>query len=144
MITAPLDIEAREVADVDEGTGAGALVKHASGTAGDALITSTDANASLSLNKPPPQLEEVAVPENHPLAQALATAGLPATALVSTEDGALVPLRETTSGTGEGRGRGDDERARRLALEKGIMGEEEREHLPLDGSGGDMWGYKVC
>jgi protein DGCR14 len=60
------------------------------------------------------------------------------------EDGQIVPRREVVSGEGEGRGRGQVERAKRDEIEKAVLGNEREEYLPLSGSGGDQWGYKVC
>lgn len=92
---------------------------------------------------PPSGVMEQAIPEGHPLQRALAEAGLPATALVSAEDGAIVPHREFSSGEGDGRGRGDADRVHRGELEKRVMGGEESGQISLGGSGVDQWPYKV-
>ena len=104
-----------------------------------ALITRADGAAS----QPKNVLVEEALSEGHPLNRALTEAGLPATALVSAEDGTIVPYREVTSGEGDGRGRGAEERDARLRVEKAMMGDERGEDLPLSGSGVDQWNYKV-
>ena len=119
----------------------GTLVKHASSTTSSALVKTSGTGASSS--KADETLDEVVLPEHHPLGRALAEAGLPTTALVSKEDGVLVPMRETTSGYGDGRGRGQEEADRRKAMEKAVMGNEERSHLALGGSGAEGWGFKV-
>ena len=119
----------------------GALVRHASSMTSTALVR---ANNIGSTSKDKETLDEVVLPEHHPLGRALAEAGLPTTALVSKEDGVLVPMRETASGYGEGRGRGRDELDRRKAAEKAVMGDEEKSHLALGGSGAEGWGFKVC
>jgi protein DGCR14 len=116
-----------------------ALVKAADTSS--ALIRAGDAAASLSHVE---SFREEALPADHPLGRALTEFGLPATALVSEEDGALIPHREATAGGGEGRGRGADEKDRRTRIELAVMGDEEREHFALGGSGADHWGYKVC
>jgi protein DGCR14 len=110
-----------------------ALVKIA---ASGALVKRVD-------DAPPSGVTEQAVPEGHPLQRALAEAGLPATALVSAEDGAIVPHREFSSGEGDGRGRGETDRVHRGDIEKQIMGEEESREISLGGSGVDQWPYKV-
>lgn len=106
----------------------------------NALITAKDASGSRALVD---KFSEEAVPADHPLGRALAAAGLPPTALVSKEDGALVPMREVTSGGGDGRGRGVTDKQGRDLVERVIMGDEERGNLSLGGSGADQWGYKV-
>lgn len=104
---------------------------------GGALVKATDAAAASVL--PPSKVEEKTLPEDHPLSRALVSAGLPPTALVSTEDGAIVPQREAVAGSGEGRGRGDEERDRRRQIEKGVMGGEGQD----DGGTVQQWPYKV-
>jgi protein DGCR14 len=124
-----------------EGSGeasSSALVQHASSTTSGALVLTSDTK------RPAESVVEQALPEEHPLNKALVAAGLPGTALVSVEDGQIVPHREVVSGEGEGRGRGQLERAKRDEIEKAILGNEREEYLPLSGSGGDQWGYKVC
>jgi protein DGCR14 len=90
-----------------------------------------------------PTMTETAVPEGHPLQRALAEAGLPSTALISVDDGAIVPHREFTAGEGDGRGRGDADRTRQDQLERSVMGEEESNAISLGGSGVDQWSFKV-
>ena len=90
-----------------------------------------------------PDLTEAAVPEGHPLQRALVEAGLPSTALISVEDGAIVPHREFTAGEGDGRGRGESERIRQDQMERSTMGEEESNAISLGGSGADQWPFKV-
>lgn len=107
-------------------------------TQAGALVRASDAAAASTL--PPPAFEEQPLPESHPLSKALEKAGLPQTALVSNEDGKVVPYREGASGSGDGRGRGVDEKARRDAIERDIMGEEKAdEHAGKVG----QWPYKV-
>jgi len=120
----------------------GALIQHTASSTSTALVTASVAADSRS-KVPPSGLAELPIPSDHPLNRALVNAGLPATALVSIEDGAIVPLRDVTSGSGEGRGRGDDDKERRIQLEESVLGVEEREHMPLGGSGADQWGFKV-
>jgi len=86
---------------------------------------------------------EAEIAQGHPLREALTAAGLPATAILSEEDGALVPHREITSGGGEGRGRGAEEKAVRDRIEQDVMGDAPRETVSLGGSGADQWKYKV-
>lgn len=101
-------------------------------------------------SSPPPQpLSEIPLPPKHPLAEALADAGLPPTALISSTDGMIVPHRETASGAltvsapqGD-RGRGEDERKERERRERDVLGEDKGETLSAAGSGVDMWKYKV-
>jgi protein DGCR14 len=100
-----------------------------------ALIVSTASAASALA---PAAITESSLPADHPLSRALATAGLPTTALVSTSDGAIVPHREAVSGSGDGRGRGDAEKEERAAVEKRVMGDEARE---VEGT--QQWKYKV-
>lgn len=96
-------------------------------------------------------LSEIPLPPKHPLAEALADAGLPPTALISSTDGKIVPHLETASGAltvsaperGD-RGRGDEERKEREKREREVLGEEKGETLSAAGSGVDMWKYKVC
>lgn len=111
-----------------------ALVKTSAGT----LIKVTDASSASAL--PPPPLQEEELPPEHPLSKALVKAGLPPTALVSNEDGAIVPHHESASGSGDGRGRGAAEKERRERLERGAMGDDE-----VDTAGGKVqqWPYKV-
>jgi len=118
-------------------TSTSALVQHSSSTTSGALILASD-------KRPADSVVETALPEEHPLNKALVAAGLPGTALVSVEDGQIVPRREVVSGGGEGRGRGEIDRAKRDEIEKAVLGNEREEYLPLSGSGGDQWGYKVC
>lgn len=105
----------------------------------------------LSSSSPPPPLSEIPLPPKHPLAEALADAGLPPTALISSTDGKIVPHLETASGAltvsapeGGDRGRGDEERKERERREREVLGEEKGETLSAAGSGVDMWKYKVC
>ncbi|ORX40830.1 nuclear protein DGCR14 [Kockovaella imperatae] len=116
-----------------------ALVKHSEGSS-QALVTRSDGQASQSLKT---GVQEQALADDHPLNRALTEAGLPATALVSVEDGAIVPQREVTSGGGEGRGRGAEDRITRAQIERSTMGNEQSEDLPLAGSGVDQWKYKA-
>jgi protein DGCR14 len=118
-------------------TSSSALVQHSSNTTSGALVLASE-------KRPADSVVEQALPEEHPLNKALVAAGLPGTALVSVEDGQIVPRREVVSGEGEGRGRGQLERAKRDDIEKAVLGNEREEYLPLSGSGGDQWGYKVC
>jgi protein DGCR14 len=129
-------------ADVGGGAASSALVPHASSSTSSALITSKDAAGSQSRASTDSYTEE-AIPAETPLGRALTAAGLPTTVLVSKEDGALVPMREVTSGGGDGRGRGFGDKESRELIERVIMGDEEREHLGMAGSGADLWGYKV-
>ncbi|ORY31313.1 nuclear protein DGCR14 [Naematelia encephala] len=103
-----------------------------------AVITATDAAASQAT-----ALAERPIPSDHPLNRALASAGLPTTALISLGDRAIVPHREVTSGAGEGRGRGENDRVIRDLTERSVMGNEEKEVVSLGGSGADQWGYKT-
>lgn len=117
--------------------------------------TSSSALVKLSSSSDaPPPLTEIPLPPKHPLAEALADAGLPPTALISSTDGKIVPHHETASGGGSGgaltvfaphgdRGRGDDERKEREKRERQVLGEEKAETLSAAGSGVDMWKYKV-
>lgn len=105
-----------------------------------ALVRQSDTVIGLSNQ---PLLREESLPAHHPLHKALDQAGLPTTALVSTDDGAVVPFHEVASGSRDGRGRGADAS---LEAQKGmttVMGEEQQEHLTYAGSGVDQWGYKV-
>jgi protein DGCR14 len=115
-----------------------ALVQHSSTTTSGALVLASDAK------RPAESVVEQALPDEHPLNKALVAAGLPGTALVSVQDGQIVPRREVVSGEGDGRGRGQEERAKRDEIEKAVLGDEVVEHLSLAGSGGDQWGFKVC
>jgi protein DGCR14 len=115
-----------------ETAGSGALVVHSTSTA---LVRHTMGTIPTTL--------EAEIPKGHPLRQALTDAGLPATALLSHDDGAVVPHREITSGEGEGRGRGIEDRISRERAEAEVLGDEEAETIPLGGSGADQWGYKV-
>lgn len=137
---APRPVE--EAAEGKEGKGkekekepSSALVKS---TPAGTLVKATDAASASAL--PPPPLHEEELPAEHPLSKALVQAGLPPTALISTEDGAIVPHHENASGSGEGRGRGMKEKARREQLEGGAMGDDE-----YDTAGGQVqqWPYKV-
>ncbi|BEI80923.1 hypothetical protein CcaverHIS002_0200830 [Cutaneotrichosporon cavernicola] len=135
----PKEDEAEAVKKTEKGKGkapesSSAVAKSSAG----ALIKATDASAASAL--PPPPLHEEELPAEHPLSKALVKAGLPPTALVSTEDGAIVPHHESASGSGDGRGRGMAEKARRDKLESGVMGDDEP-----DVTGGRMqqWPYKA-
>ena len=120
---------------------AGLDAEPAEGEGSKALVTRKDGDASKSINA---LLEEKRVPPEHPLFRALTEAGLPSTALVSVEDGAIVPSRENTSGGGDGRGRGDLERADRSRAERDVLGDDAASRtLSLGGSGVDQWKYKV-
>ncbi|KAL7422970.1 hypothetical protein Q5752_002268 [Cryptotrichosporon argae] len=121
-----------------------ALVPHASSSSSAALITRVDAASSASAVLPH-ALEEHELPAEHPLSKALVQAGLPPTALISTADGSIVPHREATQGAGDGRGRGEEERALREKIEREVLGDDYsgREHLALGGSGTDQWPYKM-
>lgn len=99
---------------------------------GGALIKATASSMA------PLVIQEKVLPEDHPLSRALEVAGLPTTALVSTDDGAIVPHREAVSGAGDGRGRGEKARDERRKIEKDIMGREEREMYETQ-----QWEYKV-
>lgn len=116
-----------------------------------ALHPSSSSALILSSSSPPPPLSEIPLPPKHPLAEALADAGLPPTALISSTDGKIVPHLETASGAltvsapeGGDRGRGDEERKERERREREVLGEEKGETLSAAGSGVDMWKYKVC
>jgi protein DGCR14 len=111
-----------------------ALVKSSAG----AVIKATDASSASAL--PPPPIQEEELPAEHPLSKALVKAGLPPTALVSTEDGAIVPHHESASGSGDGRGRGAAEKARRDTLESSVMGDDGPD---LAGGRVQQWPYKV-
>ncbi|WVF67752.1 hypothetical protein IAT40_002511 [Kwoniella sp. CBS 6097] len=124
--------------DKETEEGAGALVTHSSSSASNALIKVSDSASGPSSN-----LAEIALPLKHPLTQALAEAGLPGTALISTQDGQIVPYREGAAGASDGRGRGTEEKHERERLERAAMGDEERETVSLGGSGADQWGYKT-
>ncbi|OCF78947.1 hypothetical protein I204_00891 [Kwoniella mangroviensis CBS 8886] len=115
----------------------GALIPHASGSTSSALVKIGDTTTA-----PQSKLAEIPLPPKHPLTQALTDAGLPGTALISTEDGQIVPHREGASGGSEGRGRGDEEKALRIRVENAVMGEEDNS-ISLAGSGADQWGYKT-
>lgn len=122
--------------DSSNAASSSALVQHSSTSTSGALVLASD-------KRPADSVVEQALPDEHPLNKALVAAGLPGTALVSVEDGQIVPHREVVSGEGEGRGRGQVERAKRDEIEKAILGNEREEYLPLSGSGGDQWGFKV-
>jgi protein DGCR14 len=115
-----------------------ALVPHSSNGSSGQLILAKD------VKRPAESVTEQALPDDHPLNKALVAAGLPGTALVSNEDGQIVPHREVVGGEGEGRGRGQLDRAKRDEIEKAVLGDDRPEHLSLAGSGGDQWGFKVC
>lgn len=141
MIEAKPKDEGPEQAEHEEkGKGKGtapestALVTSSAG----AIIKATDASAASAL--PPPPLQEEELPAEHPLSKALVKAGLPPTALVSTQDGAIVPQHESASGSGDGRGRGAAEKARRDNLESGVMGDDEPD---VAGGRVQQWPYKV-
>ena len=93
-----------------------------------------------AMARPESKVIEQEIPEDHPLHHALAAAGLPSTALVLREDGAIVPHREIASGQGDGRQRDDNEQQ---LLEQAAMGDQEQDVLSLGGSGVDQWGFKV-
>ncbi|KAK8850649.1 hypothetical protein IAR55_004568 [Kwoniella newhampshirensis] len=114
--------------------GSGALVVHTSGSSALVKTERTSAAATIPVT-------EIALPPKHPLTQALTDAGLPATALISKDDGAIVPHREITSGADQGRGRGSADSESRNKVERAAMGDQERGSLSLGGSGADMWGY---
>ncbi|WWD20824.1 hypothetical protein CI109_105301 [Kwoniella shandongensis] len=116
--------------------GSGAVILHAS--ASTALVKSGNQSTTSTSS-----VTEIALPPKHPLTQALTDAGLPATALISKEDGTIVPHREVTSGADQGRGRGSDDSKSRTAIERAAMGDQEAETVSLGGSGADLWGYKA-
>ena len=95
--------------------------------------------ASILTPKPPQNmLTELPLPAESHLARALTEAGLPETALLN-KDGQLVPARDITSGSGEGLGRGDLEKARRELIEKEVMsGESDTRERTVP-----TWAYKV-
>lgn len=118
-----------------------ALIPHASSSGStntSALIVAKDAKI------PADKVVEQALPDEHPLNKALVAAGLPGTALVSIEDGQIVPHRDVSGGEGEGRGRGQEEREKRDMIERAVLGDERPDYLSLAGSGGDHWTFKVC
>jgi hypothetical protein len=84
-------------------------------------------------------LTELPLPAESHLARALNEAGLPETALLN-KDGQLVPARDVASGSGEGLGRGDIEKAHRALIEKEVMAEQndDRERTV------PTWAYRVC
>ena len=88
-------------------------------------------------------VSEQVISDDHPLNHALKAAGLPPTVLVSTEDSAVIPSREVSSGSGDGRGRGDVERSERDKIEHATASEEAPRTISLGGSGADQWTYKV-
>lgn len=115
-----------------------ALVPHASSTAlSSALVLAKDAKIT------PDKVVEQALPDEHPLNRALVAAGLPGTALVSVDDGQIVPHRDVAGGTEDDRGRGQEDREKRDIIERAVLGDERPDYLSLAGSGGDHWGYKV-
>ena len=114
-----------------------ALVPHSSSNMSNALILAKDAKIPLD------KVVEQALPDEHPLNKALVAAGLPGTALVSVEDGMIVPHRDVAEGEGDGRGRGQEDRETRMAIERAILGDERPDYLSLAGSGGDHWTFKV-
>jgi hypothetical protein len=95
--------------------------------------------ASTSTQKSPQNtLTELPLPAESHLARALNEAGLPETALLN-KDGQLVPARDITSGSGEGLGRGDLEKAKREMIEKQVMsGESDTRERTVP-----TWAYKV-
>ncbi|GMK56190.1 hypothetical protein CspeluHIS016_0300300 [Cutaneotrichosporon spelunceum] len=111
-----------------------AVVKSSAG----ALVKTNDASASSAL--PPPPLQEEELPTEHPLSKALVKAGLPPTALISTEDGAIVPRHESASGAGDGRGRGAAHKMYRDKLESGVMADDEPD---ITGGRVQQWPYKT-
>ena len=143
LITAPpsTTVTGEEDGEASEESGEGAVVKHSSRANGQALITRAEGQASQAASAN--GFSEEVVPDDHPLNRALTEAGLPTTALVSAEDGVIVPGREITSGEGDGRGRGLVEREARHKAERSTMGDEEQETLEYSGSGVDQWKYKV-
>lgn len=114
-----------------------ALVPHSASSMSSALVLAKDAKIPLD------KVVEQALPDEHPLNKALIAAGLPGTALVSVDDGMIVPHRDVAGGEGEGRGRGQEDRETRMAIERAILGDERPDYLSLAGSGGDHWGFKV-
>lgn len=114
-----------------------ALVPHSASKMSGALILANDAKI------PADKVFEQALPDEHPLNKALVAAGLPGTALISVDDGQIVPHRDVAIGEGDGRGRGQEERETRMAIERAILGDERPDHLTLAGSGGDLWTFKV-
>ncbi|OCF35879.1 hypothetical protein I317_07267 [Kwoniella heveanensis CBS 569] len=134
------DLETSGNGSSEESVETGALIPHASGSssASTALIKVAESPSGPSAN-----LAEIALPPKHPLTQALAEAGLPGTALISTEDGQIVPYREGAAGASDGRGRGAEEKSDRERIERAAMGDEEKETVSLGGSGADQWGYKT-
>lgn len=136
LITAPAQEGGDEEDEEVQGSSTGALIRSTKETTSGALVKHSG-------SAPQSGLVEQAVPEGHPLQRALVEAGLPATALISAEDGAIVPHREITSGEGDGRGRGEVERSRRDELEKTAMSDDRQDAISLGGSGVDQWKYKV-
>lgn len=115
-----------------------ALIPHSSSSMSNALILAKDAKIPLD------KVIEQALPDEHPLNKALVAAGLPGTALVSVDDGMIVPHRDVAGGEGDGRGRGQEDRETRMAIERAVLGDERPDYLSLAGSGGDHWSFKVC
>lgn len=118
--------------------GTSALVPHSSSSMSNALVLAKDVKIPLD------KVIERVLPDSHPLNKALVAAGLPGTALVSVDDGQIVPHRDVAGGEGEGRGRGQEDRETRDAIERAVLGDERPDYLSLAGSGGDHWTYKVC
>jgi protein DGCR14 len=87
---------------------------------------------------PQETLLELPLPGDSHLARALNHAGLPETALIN-KDGQLVPARDVASGSGNGLGRGFDEKARRELIEKEVMGDEKDERSRAV----PTWAYRV-
>jgi len=122
--------------------GNGAIVPLGSAADSAALVRTSGPQGSPD-NSSISGLTELPVLPDHPLNIALINAGLPATALVSVQDGAIVPRRETANGEDGGRGRGDATDESQNQIEKAVLGDETREHFLLGGSGADQWAYKV-
>ncbi|WVQ86129.1 hypothetical protein IAT38_008297 [Cryptococcus sp. DSM 104549] len=115
----------------------GALVPHPSSSSSSSLVKADGSHG------PGPTSLEMALPPKHPLSEALSSAGLPGTALISEKDGKIVPCHETASGADDGRGRGDADKASREKMERDVMGDDKSQSLSLGGSGADMWGFKA-
>ncbi|WWC92434.1 uncharacterized protein L201_007392 [Kwoniella dendrophila CBS 6074] len=133
----PIPSSEKEDRDLSESSSS-ALITHSFGPTSSALIKVGESSSATQS-----KLAEITLPPKHPLTQALSEAGLPGTALISTEDGQIVPHREGASGGYDGRGRGDEEKALRLKAENAVMGDGESNSISLAGSGADQWGYKT-
>jgi protein DGCR14 len=119
------------------GNASSALVPHSVSTMSNALILAKDAKIPLD------KVVEQTLPDEHPLNKALIAAGLPGTALVSVDEGMIVPHRDVAGGEDDGRGRGQEDREMRNAIERAVLGDERPDYLSLAGSGGDHWTFKV-